>query len=320
MKRSYLLPLIAASMLGLTLTACATSTTTVSKTAPSEYKGPMAPSGKPLIEQMQWAAKDVKPAVVFMVGKCEDETGKLLDAEQLRYSRAVTQGCPSLLANYLRTAGFQVVERDPYNMGLISQEYQLSHQIANVEEAGADGIKRTVSKNVGLIQRGGPNGGLTGANYLITGGITTYSTSLATGGGGVDKDGIGVSRRYSEAEVGVTLRIVDVATGLTVSSLYLKTSVKGSTTSFHLTRYIGNVTSTLATVTGGTSAATILRPTSDSHVVSAEFGGARQLPIDYAVIDAIVANIARQVEVGQDRFYKDATTKPIRFDYNVGTK
>lgn len=307
------MPLRAALALtaSLALTACGTTQTTMSQTAPVPYAGPATESGRPLIEQMQWAASGVRPDVVFMVGACEDKTGKFLDAEQVRYSRPVTQACPDIIANYLRAAGFQVAERNPYNMGLIAQEYQLSHQF-QVPQQGQQAQSAPV--NIGLIQRGGPNGGLMGANYMVTGAITTYSSSVATGGGGVDLDGIGVSTRSSEAIVGITLRIVEISSGLTVSSLYLQSTVTGTTSSLHVTRFIGNVVSTLATVTGGTAATTILRPTSDVHIASGEFGSSLQLPADYAVTDVIVANLARQIEVNQHLFYQ---TPPAPFDYNV---
>lgn len=307
-------PLRAALVLAagvLMLGACATSSTRVARTAPTPYVGPVTTSGDTLINQMGHQAQNAKPTVVFLVGNCEDKSGQHKDAESLRYSTAVTQACPDFLANYLRSAGFQVAERNPFNMSLIAQEYQLSHQFA-AQQPGT----QAPPQNIGLIQRGGPNGGLTGANYMVTGSISTYSTSTRAGGAGIDLDGVGVSTRGSEANVGVTLRIVDMSSGLVVSSLYLESKVTGSTTNFHITRLIGNVVSTLATVTGGGAAATtILRPTSNHHIASGEFGGSVQMPIDYAVIDALVANLARQLEVNHHLFY----TAPVRFDYNVGS-
>lgn len=305
MNRSSLSRLALVLTAGLSLTACASTATTVSRTTPTPYAGPQTTSGRTLIEQLQWAAQDVKPEIVFMVGKVEDQTGQHKDAEALRYSRAVTQGGPNILSNYVRAAGFQLAERDPYNMGLLTQEYALSHQFTTQQGQAPT--------QVGLIQRGGPNGGLVGANYMVTGGIVSYSSSSNTGGGGADVDGVGASFRYSKAEVSVVLRIVEVSSGLTVSTLHVTSVVTGSSTNFHFTRFIGDVASTLATVSGGTSTATILRPASNAHIASAEFGGAQQLPIDYAVTDAFVFGLARLLEVNQDRFYQ----KPVRLDYNV---
>lgn len=304
----------------LALSACATSTTTVTPSTPVPYEGPATVSGPTLIQQGQAAAQGVKPSVVFMVGEFKDETGKHLDTETVRYSRAVTQASAHIAADSLRRMGFQVAERNPFNMGLLAQEYSMSHTFTPVLNAQGQPVRdeatgQPMMRNIGLIQRGGPDGGLVAANYMLTGAIVSYSSSTQVEGGGVDYDGIGVSGRDSEATVGVVVRIVEVSSGLTVSSLYLESKVTGSTRSLHITRFIGDVVSTLATVTGGTAATTILRPTSDHHIASAEWGGSSQLPIDHAVIDAIVASITRQVEVNQHLFYE----APIRpYDYNVG--
>jgi curli biogenesis system outer membrane secretion channel CsgG len=281
----------------------------VSKTAPAPYAGPASPSGKPLIEQLQWAIPDVNRDVVWTIGECEDATGQLKDAEQLRYSRAVTQACRVLLQSYAKMSGLRVVERNPVNLGIIAQEYQMSHSFATTKPGDAP-------VNVGLIGRGGPEGRLQGAKYLLTGAITSYSTSVETGGGGLDVDGIGGSVRRTKAEVTVVLSIVDMSTSEVVSSLSLTSSVVGTTKSFHVTRFLGGVASLVATVTGANAASTILRPTNDAHVVSAEFGGGQQLPIDYAVTDALVANLAHQLEMNWQLYY----TKPVKFDYGVAGK
>jgi curli biogenesis system outer membrane secretion channel CsgG len=296
------------------LGGCA-QTMQVSRAAPVEYRGQKTASDGPsIIDQLQAAAPFARQDIVFMVGDCSDKTGKFLDGEQLRYSRAVTQACGDLAANYLRAAGFKVAERDPFNMNLISNEYRASHEFA-VQSPDAAGAP-SAPKNIGLIQRGGPDGGLTGANYLFTGSISMYASSSRTGGGGADIDGIGFSVRSASARVGVTTRFVNVSTGLIESSLSLDTSVTGTTTSFHITRFIGDVMSSVATVGGGTALATALRPESNTHVLSGELGGAMQFPIDYAVTDALVASIARQLEANQALFY----TKAVRFDYSGPTK
>lgn len=290
------------------LSGCVTAST-VSQSAPAPYQGPATASGPTLTEQLRAKKPDVKPDVVFAIGKCDDETGQLKDAEAQRYSRAVTQGCRTMLRNIVGGAGFGVAERDPYNMALIEKEYQMSNQFMVVKDENGN----EVTKQVGLIQRGGPKGGIEGADYVVTGSITTYSSSVATTGGGIDRDGIGASMRQSESKVGITISIVDVSTSLQVSSLYVTTSVKGSTANFHLTRIIGDLASTLVSVAGGTTSSTVSRPLSDLGIVSAEFGGARQLPVDFAVYDSIMASFARQVEANPLLFYQ----KPVLFDYTV---
>src|SRR5690606_23500317 len=100
---------------GLALSGCAATTQDFSATTPSAYEGPKTIYGETLISQLHRYAGAANPQVVFMVGECQDKTGKFLDGGQLRYSRAVTQACPELLANFARGAGFKVAERNPYN-------------------------------------------------------------------------------------------------------------------------------------------------------------------------------------------------------------
>lgn len=299
--------------LGMLAAACATSKSVLVMT-PIEYEGPITVSGKSLIQQMRDYKTLAVPSKVFAVGNCEDKTGKYLDLENPRYSRAVTQAGPDIIANYLFQAGFTVVERDPQNLGLIAQEYQMGHQFAPTSPP-QPGEEPAPPQNVGLIQRGGPNGGLTGANYLVACAITTYNTSVENGGGGIDVDAIGVTSKYTVAKVGVALRIVDMSTGELISSMFLQTEVQGTTTSFHITRIFGDVTNTLATLTGGTTSTTITRPEDNRNIATLEFGGAANLPIDYAVIDALVANLARQLEANRQLFY--FKHEDVKFDYEM---
>jgi len=304
---SWLKGFVAALTFGLLATGCA-STSSVQKEAPSEYTGTKATkSGLSLISQLKGQAQNAKPSVVLMVGACTDKTGKFLDAEQVRYSRAVTQACTDLLANYAKLGGFKVAERDPFNLQLIAQEYELSHKFMVQPPQSSD-----PAKNIGLIQQGGPNGGLMGANYMLTGAVSMYNSSVATSGGGADIDALGFSVKGSTARVGIILRIVDVSTGLVVSSLSLETAVEGKSQDFHITRLIGDVTSLVATAAGGVATAT---SSAHNHVISGEIGGSTQIPIDYAVVDVFIASLMRQLEANQQLFY----VKPVTFDYNVPT-
>jgi curli biogenesis system outer membrane secretion channel CsgG len=198
-------------------------------------------------------------------------------------------------------------------MQLIAQEYALSHTFeARVASSANSAVPPVTNpKNIGLIQHGGPNGGLVGANYMVTGAIVQYNSNVNTGGGGVAVDAIGASVQRSIAHVGIELRFVDMSTGLVVSSSNLQTTITGKSVDFHLTRLIGEVATTVATSLTGGIASTAL-PTSNAHILSAELGGAMQAPIDYAVTDVIVASIARQLEANQSLFY----TKSLRIDYN----
>jgi curli biogenesis system outer membrane secretion channel CsgG len=313
-KMKALTSAAAIAVLGFSLMGCASSDQSFSATAPGERQGPLAASGKSLSMQLREAAASANPNVVFAVGKCDDETGKFLDGDQLRYSRAVTQACTEIISNYVHMAGFKVAERTPFNMQLMAQEYSLSHTFAPQAAAKGGAVPPAVSppKNIGLIQHGGPQGGLIGATYMWTGAIVQYNSNVNTGGGGVAVDAIGASVQRSIAHVGIVLRLVDMSTGLVVSSLNLQTTITGKSVDFHLTRFIGDVATGVATSLTGGVASTVL-PASNAHILSAELGGAMQAPIDYAVTDVIVASIARQLEANQNLFY----TKRVQFDYNT---
>jgi len=305
-------PLRAALVLaaGLALTAC-TTTTTVTRSAPTPYNGPVTTSGQSLSDQLQWQAANVNRDIVFVVGDCKDETGQHKDADALRYSTAVTQACQNLLVHIVRNSGFRVVERNPFNLGIIAQEYAMGHQFGQVVNPLTG---QTETRNIGLIQRNAPEGGLVGANYMVTGSISSYSTSVQTGGGGADVDGIGFSMRNTLASASVTLHLVDVRTSEVVSSMDVQTDIRGTTMSYHFTRVLGAVSSTLASVAttpGGTS--TVTRPTSSMDIASVEAGSSNVLPADSAVRDGIVSAFARLVEVNQSTFY----VQPVRWVYDV---
>jgi curli biogenesis system outer membrane secretion channel CsgG len=339
MRIKTLFGVIAVIALGAFTAACGTADTDITASAPTSYQGPATVTGGSLIKQLKKEAPKANKKIVFAVGACPDKTGKYLDNEQLRYSRAVTQGCTDIIANILKMAGFNVAERDPYNVGLMKQEYELSHTFGPAPPCApetadkkpavpctppcpqkAGDKKPTVCPpgpqvNVGLIQNNIPDTGWTGANVLVTGAITAYDSSVNTGGGGAAYDGIGGSVDKSTAVASLALRFVDIPTSLVVSSMDEQTTVTGTQVDLHLTRFLGDVASSIATIaSGGSGAATILAPQSNTHVLSAELGGAMQAPIDNAVIDSIVTSICRQLEVNPV-FY----TGPVKFDYNLPT-
>jgi curli production assembly/transport component CsgG len=272
--------------------------------APTEYQGRIV-SGKSLVEQLKDNSHLANPAAVFMVGSCSDETGKFLDNDQLRYSRAVTQAGPDIVVNYLKAAGFRVAERDPRNLSLIGQEYKMSYDWMKSADPKAGLI------NNGLIQSSRPAGGLVGAKYLVTCAISSYDSSVITGGGGGALDGAGISAQSSTATVGVTMRIVDVSSGLVLSSINLTSTVTGQSFDFHITRFIGDVVNAAATVAGGTATSTVLTPSSNAHVISGELGGAVQAPLGAAVTDAFIVSLMRLLEVGQKDYYIGA----VRYTY-----
>ena len=199
----------------------------------------------------------VKKDMRVTVGSFYDKTGQFKDSDRSRYSKALTQGTQELLYHMLYKAFGPgvVVERENENMKRITQEYRLSH----VYKPTAN--KKQV-KQIGLIQHGGPRGGLVGANYMVTGAIVYYHVDRYSGGGGVNIDGIGVHYRKAIARVGVELRLVNMSTSEVIWSTLEESWVSGTQVGADVFRFV--------TAFG------------DEFLVSAEVGLAEQLPADYA--------------------------------------
>jgi curli biogenesis system outer membrane secretion channel CsgG len=105
----------------------------------------------------------------------------------------------SVLSNELSTTGdFNVVERQKVNAVLAEQDFA----------------------NSGRVRRGtGPRtGNITGAQYLITGTVTSYTEDTSNTGGGVSFAGFHVGGGKSEAYVAIDLRVVDAETSEVVFS------------------------------------------------------------------------------------------------------
>ena len=210
-----------------------------------------------IMKELEKLKGKVKKNVRVTVGSFSDKTGQFKDSDRSRYSRALTQGTQELLYHMLYKAFGPgvVVERETENMRRITQEYQLSH----VYRPTAN--KKQV-KQIGLIQHGGPKGGLFGANYMVTGAIVYYHVDRYSGGGGVNIDGIGVRYRKAIARVGVELRLVNMNTSQVIWSTLEESWVSGTQVGADIFRFV--------TAFG------------DEFLVSAEVGLAEQLPADYA--------------------------------------
>jgi curli biogenesis system outer membrane secretion channel CsgG len=191
--------------------------------------------------------KDIRVTVGFFF----DETGQFKDADTYRLSTALTKGGRHILCHILYKAlgPRAVVEREGANMGLITKEYNLSHTFKK-------------GKPVGLIQYGGPRGGLVGANYMVTGAIVYYHVDRYTGGGGVNIQGYGINFEKAIARVGIELRLVDMSTSEVIWSTLEESWVSGTKVDANVFRFI--------TVSG------------DDFLITAELGLAGQLPADYA--------------------------------------
>jgi len=111
----------------------------------------------------------------------------------------VGQQLAGVLSNELTSTGdFNVVERQKVNAVLAEQDFA----------------------NSGRVRRGsGPHtGNITGAQYLITGTVTSYTENTSDTGGGVSFAGFHVGGGKSEAYVAIDLRVVDAETSEVVFS------------------------------------------------------------------------------------------------------
>jgi curli biogenesis system outer membrane secretion channel CsgG len=184
------------------------------------------------------------------VGGFSDKTGQFKDSLRSQYSKAVTQGGIDILYHMLYTAFGPnvVVERETVNWRRMAEEYRYS--------LGKQGIR------TGLITKAGPEGGVIGAQYMVTGAVVYYHVDLYSGGGGFNIDGYGAHFKASTASVAVELRLVDMSTSEICWSTLIESWVTGIEIGADLYSFI--------TASG------------NEHVVSAEAGFAYQLPADYA--------------------------------------
>ncbi len=189
------------------------------------------------------------------VGSFYDKTGQYKDSERGRYSRVITQATQTMLYHILYKAfgPRMIVDRSKENIITISKEYQLSHDFRNTK----NGVRQ-----IGIIQRNGPQGGITGANYLVTGNVVYYHVDRYSGGGGLNIDAIGVHFRKAVARVGVELRLVDMNTSEIIWSTLKESWVSGTLIGADIFRFV---------TAGG-----------EKFLVSSEAGVAWQLPADYA--------------------------------------
>jgi curli production assembly/transport component CsgG len=185
------------------------------------------------------------------VGNFSDKTGQFKDSLRSQYSKAVTQGGIDLLYHMLYTAlGPRIlVEREEANWRRMAEEYRYS--------LGKKGMR------TGLITKGGPDGGVIGAQYMVTGAVVYYHVDLYTGGGGFNISGYGAHFKVSTASVAVELRLVNMSTSEVVWSTLIESWVTGT--------QVGADLYTFVTASG------------NEELIAAEAGFAYQLPADYAL-------------------------------------
>jgi len=219
--------------------------------------------------------KDIRVAL----GAFEDKTGQYKDATILRYSSAVTKAGADVLSHMLyRALGPRVlVERDPRNLAIIRQEYEMLYKY--------DGEGRLV----GLIQKGGPKGGLSGAEYLVSGAVIYYSVDRYSAGGGVNFQGIGVNMRFGSAVVAVELRLIDMGSSEILWSTVQQSGVEGWQVGADIFRFVSS--------------------SGRDYLVQAEAGMAAQLPADYALQASLEESVVRMVLENENIFLKPGAAR-----------
>ncbi|MBW2599948.1 MAG: hypothetical protein JRC60_07735 [Deltaproteobacteria bacterium] len=267
--------LVAIAFIMSGLMGCAISQTKVASPSPTPAIQKAGDLKLGIMDELEKLRPQIKKDLYVTVGSFMDKSGQFKDSDMLRYSRAVTQGSQDILYDTLYTAlgPGAVLDRDGENMRRIYDEYQKSH------------IYDKEQKQIGLIQRGGPQGGLTGARYMVTGSVVYYHVDRYTGGGGVNVDGIGANFQTAIARVGVSLRLVDMNTSEIRWSTLKESGVSGTKVGIDIFRFI----------------------TSNGHeyLVQTEAGFAAQIPADYALQDCLATAVYDMVASNKAIFLKD---------------
>jgi curli production assembly/transport component CsgG len=141
---------------------------------------------------------------VVAVYQFQDKTGQRKARPGIAdFSTAVTQGGVEMTIDALKTAGqgtwFRVVERT--GIDHLVRERQIIRS-ARQDVAKQQGQDKYQELNPLLF-----------AGIIIEGGIIGYDTDIKTGGRGARTLGVGVSRRYRQDVVTVSMRAVSVLTG-----------------------------------------------------------------------------------------------------------
>jgi curli biogenesis system outer membrane secretion channel CsgG len=223
----------------------------------------------------------VRQDIRVALGAFDDKTGQYKDSNILRYSSAVTKGGADVLSHLLyRALGPRVlVERDPRNLAIIRQEYEMAYKYDST------------GRQVGLVQKTGPRGGLSGAQYLVTGAVVYYSVDSFSGGGGVNIQGIGFNVKFGSAKVAVELRLVDMGSSEVLWSTVQESGVEGWQVGADMFRFISS--------------------NGRNYLVQAEAGMAAQLPIDYALQTSLEESVVLMVLENGEIFLKPGSGRTL---------
>ena len=146
----------------------------------------------------------------------EDKTGQY----QTGGSRVVTQGATEMLITALqRSRQFKILDRVRFGDFMNEQNLKTNKRIN---------------------QGDGPSiGGMTGANYVLSGAITEYQVDQNTSGIGLKIAGKGGSQKYARASCAIDLRLTDTTSGEVVWAKSLKSEIIGKKVGFQIFSFIG---------------------------------------------------------------------------------
>lgn len=198
--------LLLVTLLGVTLTGCASVNTTQLRT----WSQPETIKAEVKVEETLPMPGQAPLAVA--VYNFRDMTGQRKSQQNIAsLSSAVTQGADNYLVNSLQELGqgrwFKVVERG--GLDNLVKERQLIRQMRELYQ-GADAQ---------------PLPPMLFAGILLEGGIVGYDSNIISGGNGARLLGIGVSTEYRQDEIVISLRAVSVSSGEVLASVLVKKTV-----------------------------------------------------------------------------------------------
>jgi curli production assembly/transport component CsgG len=153
-----------------------------------------------MIKDIETVPAPAGAPIAVAVYSFKDLTGQRKNSQTLSlFSTAVTQGAESYLIKTLQEVGnrqwFTVVERT--NLDDLLKERQMIKQTREIYE----GSKARLLPP------------MTMAGVIIEGGIIDYNSNVLTGGTGVAVFGFGPNTQYTQDQVVISLRLVNVQTG-----------------------------------------------------------------------------------------------------------
>lgn len=162
----------------------------------------LSQSGKPQVTKTRKMLQDLPPPaapIVAAVYKLRDQSGQYKPSPSNSFSTAVTQGATAILSKAMLDSGwFFPMERESLQNLLTERK---------IVRASNKETKKKLSA-------------LPPAQVIIEGGVVAYDSNIRTGGIGARFLGIGGFQQYREDQVTVNLRVVNVANGRIIHSVY----------------------------------------------------------------------------------------------------